>query len=35
MPRSGLPYMARSYRAANPSFAVIMLRLILDMRARS
>jgi hypothetical protein len=35
MPRSGLPYIAPSYKARNPSSAVIMLRIILGLRAPS
>jgi hypothetical protein len=32
--RGGLPYIAPSYRARNPSVAVILLRLWLELRAK-
>lgn len=35
MPRSGLPYIAPSYRAHNQSVAVVMLRILFDLRAPS
>jgi hypothetical protein len=33
--RGGLPYIAPGYRAHNPNAAVIMLRIILNLRAPS